>query len=114
MRDLGHPGSKSAAEIGVVAGDPVFAGWGEDVEVDGVFEGEDFVGDVGRDDEDFIGIEDGFGGSICAGVVQEESELTGEEAGYLLVVMMVQRDVGAFAEGDAGDHDVDAGDELAA
>ena len=61
MRDLGHPRSTSAAEVGVVAGDPVFAGRGEDVEVDGVFEGEDFVGDVGRDYQDFVGVEDGFG-----------------------------------------------------
>ena len=64
MRDLGHPGSISGAEVSVVAGDPVFAGRGEDVEVDGVFEGEDFMGDVRRDDEDFVGIEDGFSGGV--------------------------------------------------
>jgi hypothetical protein len=114
MRDLGHPGSKSAAEVCVVAGDPVFAGRGEDVEVDGVFESEDFVRDVGWDDQDFIGIEDGFDWSVGAGVVQEEFELAGEKAGYLLVVVLVQGNVGAFAEGDAGDHNIAAGDELAA
>ena len=47
-------------------------------------------------------------------MMQEEFELAGEEAGYLFVVMMVQGNVSTFAEGDAGDHDVDAGDELAA
>ena len=40
------------AEVGVVAVDPVLAGWVEDVEVYCVFEGEGFVGDIGWDAED--------------------------------------------------------------
>jgi len=104
----------SGAEICVVAGDPVFAGRGEDVEVDGVFEGEDFVGNVGRDDEDFVWIEDGLRGRIRPGVMQQESELAGERNSDLFVVMAVERNVGTLTEGDASDHDVAAGDELAA
>ena len=34
------------AEVGVVAVDPVLAGWGEDIEVDGVFEGDGGVGEL--------------------------------------------------------------------
>ena len=47
-------------------------------------------------------------------MVEKKLELASEKAGYLFVVMMVQRNVGALAEGDAGDHDVAARDELAA
>jgi hypothetical protein len=55
------------AEVGVVAGDPVLAGWGEDVEVDGVFEGLGGVRQVGGDDEDFAGTDDHVdGGALFA------------------------------------------------
>jgi len=46
------------AEVAVVAGEPVLAGWGEDVEVDGVFESFGGVGKVGGDDEKFAGVDD--------------------------------------------------------
>jgi len=113
-----------SAEIGVVAVDPVLARRREEVEVDGVFEGEDFVGDVGWDGEDFVGTEDDFAdrGVRVSGVrgfsfrrfVEEELEAAVDGDGDLFVVVAVQGDVCAFLQRDAGDHDVGAYDELAA
>lgn len=101
-------------EIGIVASGPVFAGGGEDVDVDGFFESEDFVRKVGRNDEELAFAEDDF--ARCAGAVfmQKELEAAGEEVGYLFVDMTVQRDVRALMQGDAGDGNVGTVDELAA
>ena len=51
---------KLFAEVGVVAVDPVLAGWVEDVEVDSVQEGVGFVGEVGWNAEDFAGADGDF------------------------------------------------------
>jgi hypothetical protein len=104
-------GAGLLAEVGVVAVDPVLAGWIEEVEVYGVFEGEGFVWEIGRDAEEFAGTEDDFAGT---GLVKDETEATGEKDGDLFVGVAVERHVGALGEGDAGDHDVGADDELAA
>lgn len=96
------------AEVGVVAADPVLAGWGEDVEVDGVFEGEGRVGDVWGNDEDAAGA-DGVG--FSAWEVEAEGAL--EDEGDLLIGVGVLGDGAAFAEDDAGEHTLGAGDELA-
>ncbi len=100
--------SGGGAQVGVVSVDPVLAGRVEDVEVDGVFEREGFVGDVRRDAEDFAGADGDFAAF--------EMEFKGavEDVGDLLVMVAVERDVGAFLEEDAGDHDVGANHELAA
>ncbi len=100
--------NQASAEVGVVFVDPVLAGWGEDVEVDGVLEGDGGVGDAAGDDEDFAGV-DGVDVSVA------EVELDGalEDEGDLLVVVGVGRDDAAFGEDDAGEHGLSAGDELA-
>ena len=64
------------AEVAVVLVDPVLARRGEDVEVDGVFEGDGGVGKVGGEDDDFAGV-DGVGGSI----VEVEAEAALEDEG---------------------------------
>src|ERR1700732_3496055 len=103
------------AEVGVLAGDPVFARRGEDVEVDGVFEGEDFMRKGGGDGEDLVGTEEHFaygGGLSCDAtgavdgptyrLVEEELQASGEDGGDLLVMVGVERDGGAFFEGGGG------------
>ena len=95
-------------EVGVVAVDPILTRGIEDVEVDGVFEGEGFVGYVGWDAEDFAGVDDDFF------VFKDELQSAFEDVGDLFVVMAVQRDVRAFFQQDAGDHNTGAYDELAA
>src|SRR6266404_8024308 len=50
----------TVAEVVVGFVEPVFAGGIEDVEVDGIFDGPGFVGQVRRDAEDFAGADDDF------------------------------------------------------
>ena len=95
-------------EVGVVAVDPILTRGIEDVEVDGVFEGEGFVGYVGWDAEDFAGVDDDFF------VFEDELQGAFEDVGDLFVVMAVQGDVCALFQQDAGDHNTGAYDELAA
>jgi hypothetical protein len=99
------------AEVGVVAGDPILAGWGEDVEVDGVFEGLGGVGKVGGDDEDFAGADDFFYGRGF--VAEEEAEGAFGDVGDLLVGVLMAGNEAAFLEDDAGEHGLLARDELA-
>lgn len=103
---------KGLAEVGVVAGDPVLAGWGEDVEVDGVFEGFGGVGKMGGDDEDFAGTDDLVdGGTFLFAQLEEEGSFG--DVDDLLVGVLVAGDDAAFFEHDASDHGLGAGDELA-
>jgi hypothetical protein len=82
------------AAIGVVAVDPVLAGWVEDVEVYGVFESVGFVGEVGWDAEDFAGADDDF--FVAAFVRDEELERAFENVADLFIVMMVHGDDGSL------------------
>src|ERR1700733_4297953 len=124
-RDMGHPGLSDGnfrtgfraadfglrillAEVAVVLVDPVLAGWGEDVEVDGVFEGDGGVGKVGGEGDEFAGV-DGVGGAI----VEVEAKRALEDEGELLVGVRVPGDGAAFGEHDAAEHGLVAGDELA-
>lgn len=69
------------------------------------------MGEVGGDDEDFSGADDGF---LRVGLVaEEEAEGAFEDVGDLFVGVGVARNEGAFFEDDAGDHGLGAGDELA-
>jgi len=96
------------AEVGVVFVDPVLAGWGEDVEVGGVFEGDDGVGEVAGNDENLARFDD----MGCA-VAELEAERALEDEGDLLVGVGVGRHDAAFGEDDAGEHGLGSGDELA-
>jgi hypothetical protein len=96
------------AEVAVVFVDPVLAGWGEDVEVDGVFESGGGVGEVPGDDEN-LACFDGVRGPV----VVVEAECSFGDEGDLLVGMGVTRDDAAFGEDNAGEHGQGAGDELA-
>jgi hypothetical protein len=106
----GHPELvvRLFAEVAVVFVDPVLAGWGEDVEVDGVDEGGGGVGKVAGDDEDLAGV-DGVGGAV----VEVEAEGAFGDEGDLLVGVGVAGDDAAFGEDDAGEHGFFAGDEFA-
>jgi hypothetical protein len=106
---MGHPDFCSLfAEVAVVFVDPVLAGWGEDVEVDGVDEGGGGVGQVAGDDEDLTGV-DGVGGAV----VEVEAEGAFGDEGDLFVGVGVARDDAAFGEDDAGEHGFFAGYEFA-
>jgi hypothetical protein len=96
------------AEVAVVFVDPVLAGRGEDVEVDGVFEGDGGVGKVGGEDDDFAGV-DGVGGAV----VEVEADRALEDEGELFVGVRVARDDASLGEDDAAEHGLVAGDELA-
>jgi hypothetical protein len=96
------------AEVGVVFVDPVLAGWGEDVEVDGVGEGGGGVGKVAGDDEDLAGMN-----GVRGAVVEVEAEGAFGDEGDLLVGVGVAGDDAAFGEYDASEHRLLAGDELA-
>ena len=95
------------AEVGVVFVDPVLAGWGEDVEVDAVFEGGGGVGQVAGDYEDFAGVN-----SVGCAVVEVEAEGAFGDEGDLLVGVRVAGDDAALFENDAGEHGLIAVDEL--
>jgi hypothetical protein len=97
-----------SAEVAVVFVDPVLAGRGEDVEVDGVFEGGGGVVEVARDDE-YLAC---FDGVRCAIVVVEAECAFGDE-GDLLVRVRVARNDAAFGEHDTSKHGEAAGNELA-
>jgi hypothetical protein len=96
-------------EVAVVLIEPVLAGWGEDVEVDGVFEGLGGVGEVAGDDEDLAGSDD-----VRGAVAHDEAERSLEDEGELLVGVGVGWDDAALGEDDAGEHRLSAGNELAA
>lgn len=98
---------KLFAEVGVGAVDPVFSGRGEDVEIDGVFEGLGGMRQVWRDDEGFS-----CGDGDDASIVEGEAEGAGKDVGNLLVVVAVTRDDGSFAQDEAGEHALCAVDEL--
>ena len=101
--------SRSAfAEVAVVFVDPVLAGWGEEVKVDGVFLCGGGVGQVAGDDEDFAGVD-----SVGGAVVEVEAECAFGDEGDLFIGVRVAGDDAAFGEGDAGEHGFLAGDELA-
>ena len=95
------------AQIGVGFVDPIGARRGEDVEVDGIFEGLGLVGHMGRDAEDLPGA---HGDGLSA---DDEVKRTFENVGDLLVVVAVHGYDAAFAEEDAGEHHLLANDELA-
>jgi hypothetical protein len=98
----------AGSQIGIVAVDPVLA-WGiEDVEINGVFEGEGLVRNVGRNAEDFAGMD----GDLFA--FEGKFQCALEDVGDLLVVVAVKRDVRAFLEQDTRDHDSGADNELTA
>ena len=99
------------AEVGVVAGDPVLAWWGEDVEVDGVFEGFGGVGKIGGDHEDLTGTDDLVDGGTFFAKGEEEGALG--DVGDLLVGVLVAGNEAAFLEHDASEHGLCAGDKLA-
>jgi hypothetical protein len=99
------------AEIAIVAGDPVLAWRGEDVEVDGVFEGLGGVGKVGGDDEDFAGADDLVDGRAFFSEGEAESALG--DVGNLLVGVVVAGDDAAFFEFEASEHGLGAGNKLA-
>jgi hypothetical protein len=107
---MGHPGLYDwlFAEVGVFFVDPVLAGWGEDVEVDAVFDGGGGVWEVAGDDEDFAGV-DGVGGAV----VEVEAESAFGDEGDLLVGVGMAGDDAALFENDAGKHGLIAVDELA-
>jgi hypothetical protein len=96
------------AEVAVVFVDPVLAGWGEYVEVDGVDEGGGGVGKVAGNDEDLASVY-GVGGAV----VEVEAEGAFGDEGDLLVGVGVARDDAAFGEDDAGEHGLFAGDKFA-
>ena len=73
-----------AAEVGVVAGDPVVARRGEDVEVVGVFEGFGHVRDVAGDDEGLSAV-DVVHLLLGAFFADGETQNTGEDEDDLLV-----------------------------
>ena len=100
--------ARTSSQVGVIAVDPILARGIEDVEIDGVFEGEGFVRNVGRDAEDFASVDGDFF------AFEGKLQCAFEDVGDLFVVMAVQRDVRAFLEQDAGDHDAGAYYELAA
>ena len=97
-----------SAEIGVLVVDPVLAGWGEDVEGVGVFEGDGGVGDAAGDDEDFAGADD-----AGVAVAEVEFEGAGDDVGDLLVGVGVAGDDATLGEEELGEHGLSAVDELA-
>jgi hypothetical protein len=101
-----------AAEVGVVAGDPVVAGWSEDVEVVGVFEGLGHVGDVARDDEGLAAV-DVVHVLFRAFFADGEAQNAGEDEDDLLVGVRVPGDDAAFLQLDSREHGLIAVDELA-
>ena len=101
-------GADAGSQVGVVAVDPVLARRVEDVEVYGIFEGKGLVRNVGRDAEDFAGMDGDFF------TFEGKLQCTFEDVGDLFVMVAVQRDVCAFFEQDTRDHDVSADYELAA
>src|SRR5882724_1166386 len=99
--------SASVAQIVVGFVQPIFPRWIEDVEVDGVFEGPGFVGHVRRDAQDFACAYDDFFS------VDGEFQRAFKDVGDLFVVVMMQRDVGAFFHDHAGQHDLVTNDHFA-
>jgi hypothetical protein len=96
------------SQVRIVAIDPVLARGIEDVEIDGVFESEGFVRNVGRNAEDFTGVDGDFF------AFEGKLQCAFEDVGDLFVVVAVQRDVCTLFEQDAGDHDAGAYYELTA
>jgi len=90
---------------------PVLAGWGEDVEEDGVFDGVGAVGEVWGDDEGVAGVEDPLLDGAVFAEVEENCAL--EDAGDLLVGVGVAGGDAAGFQLDAGEHDLRSVDELA-
>jgi hypothetical protein len=111
---MGHPAANTFsqpqlfAEVGVVFVDPVLAGRGEDVEVDGVGEGGGGVWEVAGDDEDLAGV-DGVRGAV----VEVYAVGAFGDDGDLLVGVGVAGDDAAFGEDDSSEHGFFAGDEFA-
>ena len=101
-----------AAEVGVVAGDPVVAGWGEEVEVVGVFEGFGHVGDVAGDDEGLAAV-DVVHVLLGAFFADGETQNAGEDEDDLLVGVGVPGNDAAFLQLNAREHRLFAVDELA-
>lgn len=98
MRRRGtHPETTLLPEVGVVAGDPIFAAGGEEVGDDGVFEDVDGMGDVGGNLEAFAGAE----GDLLAFDVKDDA--AGVDKGDLFVDVVVVGDVAALFEFEAGD-----------
>ena len=96
------------AEVGVGFVDPVFARGGEDVEGEGVFEGDGGVGGVAGDDEDLVGFDD-----ADVAFAEVEAEGAGDDVADLLVGVGVAGDDAAFGEEEAGEHGLGSVDELA-
>jgi hypothetical protein len=99
------------AEVGVVAGDPVLAGRGEEIEVDGVFESFGGVGEIAGDDEEFASAHDFVDGRSF--FAKREAESADGDVGDLLVRVLVAGNDAAFLELDAREHRLFAVDELA-
>jgi hypothetical protein len=101
-----------AAEVGVVAGDPVVAGWGEDVKVVGVFEGFGHVRDVAGDDEGLAAV-DVVHVLLGAFFADGETQNAGEDEDDLFVGVRVPGNDAAFLQLNAREHRLLAVDELA-
>jgi hypothetical protein len=97
-----------SAEVGVGFVDPVFARGAEDVEGQGVFEGDGGVGGVAGDYEDLVGFDD-----ADVAVAEVEAEGAGDDVADLLVGVGVAGDDAAFGEEEAGEHGLGSVDELA-
>ena len=95
------------AEVAVVFVDPVLAGWGEEIEVDGIDFGGCGVGQVAGDNEDLAGVD-----CVRGAVVEVEAEGAFGDEGDLLVGVRVAGYDAALGEDDAGEHRLVAADEL--
>jgi hypothetical protein len=101
-----------AAEVGVVAGDPVVARRGEDVEVVGVFEGFGHVRDVAGDDEGLSAV-DVVHLLLGAFFADGETENAGEDEDDLFIGVRVPGNDAAFLQLNAREHCLFAVNELA-
>jgi hypothetical protein len=91
--------------VGLV--EPVFAGRGEDVEVEGILKSPGFVRHIRRDRENFAGAHHNLF------PIDGEFQRAFENISKLLVVVMVQRNVAVLFDEDAREHDLLAVNHLA-
>ena len=91
-----------AAVTKVVVGlvDPVGAGRSEDIEIERVLEGPSFMRQVRGNAKNFAGVDD----DLFA--IDGEFQCAFEDVSELLVVVMMKRDVAAFFEEDASEHNL--------
>lgn len=99
--------SVSSTEVSVVLVDPVLAGWIEDVEIEGVFEGCSLVRGVRRNGKDLAGADNDLR------AVYDKAQRARKNVRNLFVGVAMERDVRALFEEDAGEHGSRGGDVLA-